>query len=130
MDSRFEVADYKKDFDKNYYGYLIYQDVSYKGLNSPLTFSFRYALFDIENTRANIYAMETDVLYSYSIPSFTDRGSRVYLTTKYNIRRGLDIWVRYAATLYDHKSVIGLGSLDEIQGSTKSDVKVQLRYEF
>ena len=130
MDSRFEVADYKKDFDQSYYGYLIFQDVSYKGLNSPITFSFRYALFDIQNSKANIYAYETDVLYSYSIPSFTDRGSRVYLTTKYNIFRGLDIWLRYAVSLYDHKTVISPGGLEEIQGSTKSDFKVQLRYEF
>ena len=69
------------------------------------------------------------MLYAFSIPAYSGRGSRFYITTKYHIRRGIDLWLRYAQTYYTDRDNIGSGK-DEIQGPTKSEIKAQLRIKF
>lgn len=110
-------------------GLLIYQDLSYKKLSFPLSFSLRYALFDTESFNSRIYAYENDVLYAFSIPAFNGRGTRFYVTTKYRIKRGIDLWVRFAQTYYADRIVVGSGK-EAIQGNTRSEIKAQLRFKF
>ncbi len=110
-------------------GLLIYQDLSYKKLSFPLSFSLRYALFDTESFNSRIYAYENDVLYAFSIPAFNGRGTRFYVTTKYRIKRGVDLWVRFAQTYYADRIVVGSGK-EAIQGNTRSEIKAQLRFKF
>ncbi|MGI8893270.1 MAG: ComEA family DNA-binding protein, partial [Bacteroidia bacterium] len=127
--SRVELSHYRKANEPASEGYLIYQDVSYKGLSSPFTFSVRYLLFDTDDYNSRIYAYENDVLYAYSIPGFFYRGSRFYVVTKYRVMRGIEVWLRYANTFYSNRNTVGSG-LDLIQGSNKSEVKAQLRLTF
>lgn len=110
-------------------GYLIYQDVVYQGLNSPLQFSLRYGIFETDSYESRIYAYENDVLYAFSIPAYYNRGTRTYLTVRYKVRKGIDVWLRYGLTYYENMDVISSG-LEEIQGNTKSDVKFQVRFKF
>lgn len=110
-------------------GYLIYQDVVYQGLNSPLQFSLRYGIFETDSYESRIYAYENDVLYAFSIPAYYNRGTRTYLTVRYKVRKGIDVWLRYGLTYYENVDVISSG-LEEIQGNTKSDVKFQVRFKF
>src|SRR5690606_2902362 len=118
---------FKLGDSRNEKGYLIYQDVIYKALNSPLTFSFRYAFFDAESFDARLYAYENDVLYFFSIPAFFGRGTRAYITAKYTVSRKVDVWLRLSQTYYYDRDEIGSG-LDLIEGNTRSEVRVQLRY--
>jgi uncharacterized protein (DUF169 family) len=69
------------------------------------------------------------VLYSFSIPAYYDRGSRVYFNVKYSISKRADFWFRISQTYYRNMTSTGSG-LDEIQGKTKTEVKVQLRFKF
>lgn len=110
-------------------GYLVYQDIMYKALSSPVSFSFRYALFDTDSYNARLYTYESDVLYAFSIPAFYSRGTRTYLVVRYTPKKNIDIWVRYAQTFYNNKNVIGSG-LEEIQGNTRSELKAQVRFRF
>lgn len=110
-------------------GYLVYQDVVYQGLNSPLQFSLRYGIFETDSYESRIYAYENDVLYAFSIPAYYNRGTRTYLTVRYKVRKGIDVWLRYGLTYYENVDVISSG-LEEIQGNTKSDVKFQVRFKF
>lgn len=110
-------------------GYLIFQDLIYKPKNRSYSFSFRYALFDTPSYSSRIYAYENDVLYSFSIPAYYNRGTRTYLTFKYKIKKGVDVWLRYALTYYDNVDVIGSG-LEEIKENHKQEVKIQLRLKF
>jgi hypothetical protein len=110
-------------------GYLIYQDISFKKMKSPFSFSARYALFDSDTYDSRIYAYENDVLYSYSIPGFYYKGSRFYITTRFSVNRNFDIWLRFAQTYYNNKTVISSG-LNQIDGRTRSEVKVQVRFKF
>ena len=126
---RVELVNYDKEENPYETGFLIYQDIIYKPLSSPFSFSFRYGIFDTESYNSRIYAYESDVLYAFSIPAYYNRGTRTYLTVKYKIKRGIDLWLRYGATFYDNIDVISSG-LEEIQGSTKSEIKAQLRFKF
>lgn len=112
-------------------GYLIYQDVIYKIPHSrSWAFTFRYALFDTKNYDTRLYAMEEDMPGSYSIPSYYYEGSRVYLMMNMNITRNIQLWLRYSQTYYSNQNTISTGTLSEIKGHTKSEVKAELRMKF
>ena len=89
----------------------------------------RLSYFNTEGYDSRIYAFENDVLYSYSIPVFFDKGYRYYLNLHYKINRKLNLWGRFAQTIYEGKSEIGSG-LDVIKGNKKSELKLQIIYEF
>ncbi len=110
-------------------GYIIYQDVNFKKLKSPFSFSIRYALFDADTYDSRIYSFEDDVLYGYSIPAFYYKGTRYYITMHYRINRNIDVWLRFAQTDYSNRNIIGTG-LTQINGNTKSEVKAQMRIKF
>jgi len=129
LKSRVELSNYDLSESPFETGYLIYQDIVFKAKSTPLSFSFRYAIFDTKSFNSRIYAYENDVLYSFSIPAYSNRGTRTYLTARYQFRKGIDLWIRYAITYYENLDVISSG-LEEIQGNHKSDVKIQVRYSF
>ena len=129
LSSRIEYTSYQLGNDKKENGLLIYQDINYKKLSFPLSFSVRYALFDTDSHNSRIYAYESDVLYAFSIPAYSGRGTRFYITSKYHIARGVDFWLRYAQTYFTDRITIGSGR-DEIMGNTKSEIKAQLRLKF
>ena len=124
------MIDYKLENNKTEKGYLVYQDVVFNKIGKPLSVTFRYALFQTDSYNARIYAYENDMLSSYSIPAYYDRGSRFYIMLDYNITRKIEIWLRYSQTFYDNQTVISASSLNEIQGNTKSEIKAQVRFKF
>jgi hypothetical protein len=127
--NRLELSDYHQTDLPNEKGYMIYQDIIYNPMASRVSISFRYAVYDTDTYNARIYAYENDVLYSYSIPSYYYKGSRSYITVQYTVAKGVDLWLRYAISVYDNQKTIG-SYLDEIQGNSKSEVKAQLRMVF
>lgn len=129
LKSRVELVNYDKEESPYEVGYLIYQDIIYKPKSSPFSFSFRYGIFDTDSYNSRIYAYENDVLYMFSIPAYYNRGTRTYLTVRYKVIRGIDIWLRYGLTYYDNVDVISSG-LEEIQGSHKQEIKAQIRFKF
>jgi hypothetical protein len=130
LKNRVELIDYKLDNNKTQKGYLAYQDFTYNKIGTPLSVSLRYALFQTDSYDSRIYAYESDMPGAYSILSNYYRGSRFYILLDYNLTRKIEIWVRYSQTYYDNKSVISSGSLTEIQGNTKSEIKAQVRFKF
>lgn len=129
LKSRLEMTDYQIGSNQKEKGYIVYQDVSFKKMKSPLSLSFRYALFDCDSYDARMYTFESDVLYAYSIPGFYNKGTRFYINMKYHVSRNIDLWFRFAQTYYSNINVISSG-LTEISGRTKSEVKAQLRIKF
>ncbi len=127
--SRVELVNYDKEESPYEVGYIIYQDIIYKPKSSPFSFSFRYGIFDTDSYNSRIYAYENDVLYMFSIPAYYNRGTRTYLTLRYKVMRGIDVWLRYGLTYYDNVDVISSG-LEEIQGNHKQEIKAQIRFKF
>lgn len=127
--SRIEFLTYKEGSDKTREGFLIYHDIVWKNPESPLSLSFRYALFDTDTYDERLYAYENDVLYSYSIPAYYYKGSRFYLMARYTFNRNIDLWIRIARSHYTDRETVSSG-LDEIEGSAKTDLRIQLRIRF
>ncbi len=125
--SRLELSWYK-DTQLNT-GVLLYQDIIYKPSFVPIKIQARLALFDAVNYNNRLYAYENDVLYSFSVPAYYGRGMRYYINFHYDITNSLTIWLRFAQTIYTDRTVVSSG-LNQIDGNTRSEVKVQIRYEF
>lgn len=107
-------------------GILLYFALNYKPIGKPFSTSFCYSLFDTDSYDSRIYAYENDVLYGYSIPGFYNKGSKVYSVVKYSLNKKIDLWLRFARTMYNNVDVIGSG-LSEIKGNTKTEFKFQCR---
>lgn len=125
LKNRIETVKFK-EIDLEDYGYLIYQDLFYDLVKIPLSFNMRYAIFNTDSYDSRIYTYESDILYAFSIPAFYLKGSRFYFNIKYSIKEFADLWIKYSQTYYSNTDVISSG-LNQINGNTKSEIRVQLR---
>lgn len=107
-------------------GFLIYQDIIFKLPEKPWTISTRFSLFDTDTYDDRIYAYESDVLYSFSVPASYYKGNGFYLLVKYSVKENLDLWMRYSLTKFTHKPS-GSSLADETGSDRKSELKIQLR---
>lgn len=110
-------------------GYLFFTDVIYKPLLNPLSAGIRLQYFETDGYNSRIYAYENDVLYSYSIPAFFDKGFRYYLNLNYDLGKKLSFWLRLAQTVFENRTTVGSG-LDEIPGNRRTELKLQARWMF
>ncbi|RWU10264.1 helix-hairpin-helix domain-containing protein [Pedobacter chitinilyticus] len=127
--NRVEVVQFRKGDAKAEFGYLAYQDVSYSPLSSRLSGNIRVAYFNTASYDSRIYAYEDDVLYNFTFGLYNGKGLRGYANLKYRLAKRIDLWGRYALYNYDNVETVGSG-LDEINGKMKSEMRIQLRYQF
>ncbi|MDF7810125.1 helix-hairpin-helix domain-containing protein [Hymenobacter sp. YC55] len=109
-------------------GYVLAQDVSV-GVGRRLRLTARYALFDTDDYDTRQYVFEQDVLYAFSVPALSGQGTRIYGLAEISCTRNLTLWLRLAETSYRHQSTVGSG-LEQIEGSRRTEFKVQARYRF
>jgi hypothetical protein len=117
------------DAEKWSKGVLLYQDLIFSPLDFPLSASVRLALFDTDNYDTRIYAYENDLLYSFSVPPFYNRGSRFYLNLRYKGIRNLTVEARLSQTRINNQTTIGSG-WNEINDNQQTEVKFQIQYKF
>lgn len=110
-------------------GFLVYADVIYKPMMKPFSAGIRFQYFETDDYNSRLYTFENDVLYSYSIPVFYDKGYRYYLNMSYDLSRRVTLFGRIAQTISPNRSSTGSG-LDEIQGHHKTEAKIQLYWKF
>lgn len=127
--NRVEILWYDKEGPNRENGFLAYFDFVFKPLLKPFSGNIRLQYFETDGYNSRIYAYENDVLYSYSIPAFFDKGYRYYINLNYDAGKKLSFWLRWAQTIYPEKNNIGSG-LDIISANHKSEVKVQARWLF
>ena len=125
LSNRLELVYYQTEQSKQK-GYLLYQDVRYNKPGKPLSITLRYALFQTDGYNARIYAYEHDVSGTLAIPAYYDKGSRFYILFNYTINKHIAFSFRYSQTFYDDKDILNEGTLSEIRGNKKSEVKVQV----
>ena len=118
----------KKNADKSN-GFLTFLDFIYKPFLKPYSGNLRLQYFETDDYNSRIYSFENDVLYSYSIPAFYNKGFRYYININYGFNKRLSFWLRWAQTVYQNTSSIGSG-LDEIRGNNKSEMKAEIKWEF
>lgn len=112
--------------DQKSKGVMFFQDVKFRLRKIPLTLYGRYAIFDTDNYDSRIYAYENDLLGVFSIPSYYYKGIRTYLMFKYDLGRKIDLWLRWDVFSYANRDSISSG-LEEIQGSERTTIKMQLK---
>ncbi len=127
MRSRVEFSYYRDALVNR--GFMVYQDLVWSPKFMPLKAQMRYALFDAEDYETRIYAYENDLLYSFSVPALSGRGSRFYINLNYDVNRSVSIWLKFAQTWYADRTVISSGN-EEIQGNKRSEIKAQIRVTF
>ncbi len=120
--NRIEISHYQQK-ERKQYGFLILQDINIDLLEIPLSFYSRYAVFDAQYD-ARIYAYENDLLYNFSVPAYSGKGSRFYAMVKYRLNDYFEFRLRFSQYFYPGQETTGTG-LDEIQGNLKSEIKIQ-----
>jgi hypothetical protein len=127
--NRLELVWYDRSGSNPQNGFLTYADVIYKPMLKKYSGNVRLMYFETGGYDSRMYAYENDVLYSFSIPVFYDKGYRWYINLNYDFSKKLSFWFRLAQTIYKDKTTVGSG-LDEINGNRKTEVKLQLQYYF
>lgn len=110
-------------------GFLMYQDVVYKPIAKPYSFTARYAIFDVNSFDARIYAYENDILYEFFIPFFQNRGSRFYINSRLRLGRNYTWEFRIGKTYFENVDEIGSGN-ELIKGNSRTELKTQLKIRF
>jgi hypothetical protein len=118
-----------QDEDGDSEGMLLYQDIIYKPIGFPLSFTSRFAIFDTDDYDSRIYSYENDVLRSFSIPPYYYKGLRYYINLRYKTFSGFTFEFRIAQTYYNNRDSIGTGN-DKIDSSHRTQVKAQVKYKF
>jgi len=127
--SRAEMVWYDKKGAAAANGFLLYADVLYKPVMKPLSGNIRLQYFETDDYNSRLYAYESDVLYSFSIPLFYGKGYRYYMNINYDFSKRLSLWAKWAQTIYPDQTSVGTG-LDQIYKKHKTDVRLQLMYRF
>ena len=128
--NRIEYSQYQKTNSKSENGFVIWQEITFKKLSSPFSFSGRYALFQTDTYNSAIYAFENDMPNSFSVPAYYYKGSRVYFLMNYDLTRTMEIYFRISQTFYYNQNIISEGGLTEINKNTKTEAKVMLKIKF
>jgi hypothetical protein len=110
-------------------GFMIFTDFFYKPLMKPVSFNLRLQYFETDGFNSRLFAYESDILYSFSIPPLSGKGTRWYANVNYDITRNISIWFRIARFLYPDENTVGSG-LDEINTNHKTDYRAQIRFIF
>ena len=127
--TRAELLWYDKNGDNAEKGFLTFFDIIYKPLLKNYSGNIRLQYFETDGYNSRIYAYENDVLFYYSIPVFFNQGWRYYLNINYDLNRRVSFWIKWSQTIYGGAGSIGSG-LDEIPGSSKSEIRVLTRINF
>lgn len=109
-------------------GFLSYLEGAYRA-NSRWKGNLRIQYFETDGFESRIYTYESDVLYSFSVPAYFDRGLRYYLNLNFEPTDGMQMALRLAQTVYAGRAIIGSG-LDETQGNRRTEVKVHGIYKW
>ena len=150
LKTRLEGSRFQEEGSQDAFGWLLYQDMSWK-YGYRWTVTGRFAVFNIDNYDARIYAYENDILGFFSIPPYYRRGTRWYLILNGKLGHGWEFWARVAqtnlangctyeaaapaspgmpaGTTFIESCSFGTG-LEAIDSPRRTDIKLQLRWRF
>lgn len=124
LKSRVEWSWYSKQSSEK--GILICQDLVFMPPEKTFSMNGRLAYFHTGGYNSRLYAYENDVLYSFSIPALYGKGIRAYLNFQKSFSKRFTFWLKFAST---HKFTQSNREQD-VGSSSKTEIKVQLRYQF
>ena len=110
-------------------GVYVSQEVRYQNPNNKWNAVLRYGMIDAEDYESRFYIYEPDVLYSFNVPMYYGKGSRIITMVKYTVLPKFDIWLRYSQWHYYNRSTISSGN-NEINSNISNEFRIQLRKRF
>lgn len=124
--SRLEISSYKEAKEAVSRGYYSGHDIGCRDISGRYSLWIRYAIYDIPRWENRIYAYENDVLYSFSVPAFSSKGTRFVILGKAEIIRGVEVSARYALSQFGTKKERGTGG-DYLIGDSDSFLTFQIK---
>lgn len=108
-------------------GIMVSQTASYQTAKLRLNGGIGYFLTDSYDSR--VYLYESGPLYTFGVSQFSGRGWRGWLMARWQPTRRLQLTAKVGTTSYFDRDVIGTG-LQQVDGSSITDVDLQLRWKF
>ena len=110
-------------------GMLIYVDLLYKSLEQAFSGNVRWSIFDTDSYNSRIYAYENDVLYAYSVPSNSGKGSMFYLNLRYKSIQNFTAELRFCYR-FQYPYLLNTGSQISAETPSQKGIRLQLNYSF
>ena len=121
--TRIQLSTYQLE-KKSSNGIALIQDVNYDW--RKFSFSARFALFHTDSYDTRLYTYEKDAWLAFSIPALQGVGTRRYILIQYRLSPKIDLWLRWAATVYENQDSVGSAG-EQVTGSARNDFKFQFR---
>lgn len=107
-------------------GFLVLQDITYKPTDRSYSMNGRIEYYNTDGYNSRLYAYENDILYSFSVPALYGNGVRSYFNFQRRFGERLTLWLKLANTYqFAHND-----GEQKIEASTKSEIRIQIRYQF
>lgn len=110
-------------------GYMVGASGKWGRERVPIKLSLSGAWFDTDNYDTRIYMYEPGLLYAYSMNSFYGKGMRLAMNASYSIGKWFVLQAKCGWTHYLDRDHISSG-LEEIRGSNKADLQLQLKLKW
>lgn len=110
-------------------GKLLSQDLKWSNRKQTITLTGRLAVFSTTGYEARLYSYEPHVLYMFSVPAYSGKGSRYLLMVNYKVAQHLHFWLRAARWQYNDRDEIGSGN-QMITSNKKTEFTFQVRLKF
>lgn len=124
LKSRIEFSKFEKQSGEN--GFLVFQDVGFKPRAKSFSLNGRLAYYKTDGYFSRLYAYESDLLYTFSVPALYGQGVRAYFNFRQQLGDKFTLWLKLATT---HNFAENNGAESSFP-ETKSEMKIQIRYQF
>lgn len=110
-------------------GFGVYQDLLFRPIQFPLSFTTRFALFDTDGFAVRFYNYENGLLYNFAVPAYYNRGSRFYFNVRFKGIRNMTLEARFAQLFWSDQESVGSG-LEATNQPRRTEVGAQVKYSF
>lgn len=129
LNTRVEALWFDKQSDAPETGFLGFVELGYNPTSKPYGGNIRLQYFESDSYDSRLYAFESDILYSYSIPPSFLKGYRYYINLNYDLSKKMTVWFRLAQSVYPGQTLVGSGN-DVILKNHRSEIKLQGMWYF
>ncbi len=112
---------------KTSFGWALVQDLEYSF--QKLRIFGRIALFETDDFDTRQYVLERDVLWFFALPPYYGQGQRRYVGIEYAIHKKCKIWLKWVEFQFPNLKEIGTAG-ENIEGNTRTDIRMQIKYNF
>ena len=104
---------------------LLYQDLMINFPRKNFKINSRICFFDSEDFSSAMYALETDLPFSYNLETFHNQGLKYYVQFNYKLSNWT-LQLRFAHWYFSELETISSGN-NQINGNKMNEVKLSLR---